>query len=601
MFSSFGRGRQLLSSGYSSDRVGSRSILKTPREFEASAPRRLSFMGSSQGRGRSVHREMGDLDGPYDLDDHMCVREEDHDDLNHCGRFDLDPPIVRGERTFQILARSDPDEGLNSLVGVLKSLNKNFETENHKVNPFPFKLDKFDGKTGSHLKPFLAKFDILARRCQWNDDMKADMLKCNLTGAAAQLLWDDPSCQNYEQLVLKLNQRFGEDSQSECFRAKLKVRKQGKDESLSSLMQDIRRMMILAYPDSSSELGKMMAKECFLDAIYDKNLSLKIREHSPVDLDAAFQLAVKFEAYAVLSGAPKGEDRYRGSMVQTVASSDQGHDPTDERSLKAFVASQDNMLKILKSQGDQILMLSKLVQDLSSSSASQSEEQLIDLPSPKKPVKCFGCGEVGHVLPKCPHKKNNGNKTGIGNVPNSGSNADPGSAVVSMISGALVIHARINGRVYPCLIDSGSEATIINESLVPSDEIRESSRTLIAANGSSIEVSGVVDLPLFVGRHKFQSSFIVSPQIRNVILGLDWLEAHDCLIDCKNMTLIAENRRFKLGHVNISRKGPVNCRILKASVKVPGPVNYKTCKTSTKTSWPTISVRSCEQVEIHSH
>ena len=290
--------------------------MKTPQEFEASAPRRLSFMGSSQGRGRSVHREMGDLDGPYglDYDDRVC--EEDHDDLNHCDRFDLDPPIVRGEGISNPI-KSDPDEGLNSLVGVLKSLNKNFETENHKVNPLPFKLDKFDGKTGSQLKPFLAKFDILARRCQWNDDMKVDILRCNLTGAAAQLLWNDPSCQNYEQLVLKLNQRFGEENQSECFRAKLKVRKQGKDESLSSLMQDIRRMMILAYPNSSSDLGKIMAKECFLDAIFDKNLSLKVREHSPVDLDAAFQLAVKFEAYVVLSGTPKGEDRYRGSMVQT--------------------------------------------------------------------------------------------------------------------------------------------------------------------------------------------------------------------------------------------------------------------------------------------
>ena len=73
-----------------------------------------------------------------------------------------------------------------------------------KLTLFHSSLDKFDGKTGSHLKPFLAKFDILARRCQWNDDMKVDMLKCNLTGAAAQLLWDDPSCQNYEQLVLKV-------------------------------------------------------------------------------------------------------------------------------------------------------------------------------------------------------------------------------------------------------------------------------------------------------------------------------------------------------------------------------------------------------------
>ena len=132
MFSSFGRGRRLLSSGYSSDRAGSRSILKTPREFEARAPRRFEFYGSSQGRGRSVHREMGDLDGPYDLDDHMCVQEEDHDDLNHCDRFDLDPPIVRGEEISNPI-RSDPDEGLNSLVGVLKSLNKNFKTQKHKA------------------------------------------------------------------------------------------------------------------------------------------------------------------------------------------------------------------------------------------------------------------------------------------------------------------------------------------------------------------------------------------------------------------------------------------------------------------------------------
>ena len=467
---------------------------------------------------------------------------------------------------------------LNSLVRVMKNLNKNFEAQKHKINPLPFKLDKFDGKTGSQLKPFLAKFEILARRCQWNDDMKVDMLKCNLTGAAAQLLWDDPSCQSYEQLVLKLNQRFGEENQAECFRAKLKVRKQGKDESLSSLMQDIRRMMMLAYPDSSSELGKIMAKDCFLDAIYDKNLSLKIREHSPADLDAAFQLAVKFEAYAVLSGAPKGEDRYRGGMVQTVASSDQGLDPADGRSMRTIFESQNNLFEILKSQGDQILMLSKLVQDLSaSSSASQNREQLNNLPSSKKQVKCFGCGEVGHILPKCVHKKNNENRNGS----NSGSAADPDSAaVVSTISGALIIHARINGRVYPCLIDTGSEVTIINESLVRPDEIKDSNRTLRAANGSSIKVAGVVDLPLFVGRHQFQSSFVVSPQIRNVILGLDWLETHGCLIDCKNMTLIVGNQRFKLGHVNIARKGPVNCRILKASGKISGPVNPKICKTS---------------------
>ena len=37
--------------------------------------------------------------------------------------------------------------------------------------------------------------------------MRVDMLKCNLTGAAAQLLWDDPSCQSYEQLVVEIKSK----------------------------------------------------------------------------------------------------------------------------------------------------------------------------------------------------------------------------------------------------------------------------------------------------------------------------------------------------------------------------------------------------------
>ena len=100
-----------------------------------------------------------------------------------------------------------------------------------------------------------------------------------------------------------------------------------------------------------------------------------------------------------------------------------------------------------------------------------------------------------------------------------GSKPDP--AGVSTISGALFIHACVNGRRYPCLIDTGSEVTIINESLVRSDDIRDSNRTLRAANGSSIRVAGVVELPLFLGCHQFQSSLIVSPQVQNIILGLD--------------------------------------------------------------------------------
>ena len=142
------------------------------------------------------------------------------------------------------------------------------------------------------------------------------------------------------------------------------------------------------------------------------------------------------------------------------------------------------------------------------------------------------------------------------------------SAGVSTICGALFVHAMVNGRRCPCLVDTGSEVSIINESLVGSMEIRDSSRTLKAANGSPIRVLGVVELPLFLGSHQFHSSLIVSPQVQNVILGLDWLELHRCMIDCKNLTMIIGDNRFKLHHMNTENM----CRKIEAShdIILPG-------------------------------
>ena len=120
---------------------------------------------------------------------------------------------------------------------------------------------------------------------------------------------------------------------------------------------------------------------------------------------------------------------------------------------------------------------------------------------------------MDHILPKCPYRRNNKNRTEGADRLGHTMGPKPDSAGVSTISGALFIHANINGRRCSCLVDTGSEVSIINESLVGSVEIKDSTRTLKAANGSSIRVLGVVELPLFLGRRQFQSSLIVSPQV----------------------------------------------------------------------------------------
>ena len=55
---------------------------------------------------------------------------------------------------------------------------------------------------------------------------------------------------------------------------------------------------------------------------------------------------------------------------------------------------------------------------------------------------------------------------------------------------ATYLKARVDGREQDCLLDTGSEVSLLPASLVPRSEIRPTDYTLRAANGTRIEVLG---------------------------------------------------------------------------------------------------------------
>ncbi|ESO03833.1 hypothetical protein HELRODRAFT_184267 [Helobdella robusta] len=113
------------------------------------------------------------------------------------------------------------------------------------------KPDKFDG-TGC-LKTFLKKFEICAMYNQWSmDDMEA-YLSCSLTGEAAEVLWDLAGL-SYQELVTKLENRYGTSGHEESYRYEL---------------QTLRRKPV--------KVGGTFNKRFFLFALNDADLELKVR------------------------------------------------------------------------------------------------------------------------------------------------------------------------------------------------------------------------------------------------------------------------------------------------------------------------------------
>ena len=130
----------------------------------------------------------------------------------------------------------------------------------------------------------------------------------SLRGEPAQLIWDsgNPDELTYDQLEERLRARFGSTGMAEKFRAELQALRQQKDETLSHLHSQICRLMALAYPGATdSTLRNVIARDYFLGALTDRQLALKIREREPADLDVAYRLAIRQEAYMVSSTDPQ--------------------------------------------------------------------------------------------------------------------------------------------------------------------------------------------------------------------------------------------------------------------------------------------------------
>ena len=77
----------------------------------------------------------------------------------------------------------------------------------------------------------------------------------------------------------------------------VRLRKRKTGESISSLHQDIKRLMALAFPDLPSTTRDVIGCDYFIDSLDDRDFALKVRERNPSSLDDALRIALQLEAW----------------------------------------------------------------------------------------------------------------------------------------------------------------------------------------------------------------------------------------------------------------------------------------------------------------
>src|SRR5678815_4377150 len=437
--------------------------------------------------------------------------------------------------------------------------------------PTPMKPGKFDG-TGS-LESFLVQFEVCARHNKWTAADRVDYLRCSLEKAATQLLWDfgaQPSV-SYEELVERLRQRYGTEGQAETFRAQLYYRRQRPEENLSDLLHEIRRLVVLAYPVPSNETTQIIAKDAFLEAMRDRELSLKVREREPKNLDEAYRTALRLEAYQRTNDADdrrRQPNRVRGTQETDLSAQLQAQ-------MDRFLNTQrDEQRKwqqeMEKRMDEQFRVLRRSPPTTDEPSHEIRPER--DRPGPpenqRREMTCFNCGRAGHMARNCRRDRrypNRQNRQTATTEPDASTPPDP--VVMNnttrprmpdrATNNAVYIRGEINGRPQLCLIYTGSEVSLVPSSTVDGLELRSCNRVLMAANGSDINVLGEVRVPIKItnGFH-IHTSFLVSDQISEPMLGMDWLREHRCRLGFGMGSLFVGRRRISLVRGN----GSIWCR-----------------------------------------
>ena len=88
---------------------------------------------------------------------------------------------------------------------------------------------------------------------------------------------------------------------------------------------------------------------------------------------------------------------------------------------------------------------------------------------------------------------------------------------------ATYLKARINGVDCECLLDTGSEVTILPYDLVKDCRVKATTQTLKAANGSLIPVVGEATVSFSTPKYKSRITGLVTEHVAEPMLGIRWI------------------------------------------------------------------------------
>ena len=484
--------------------------------------------------------------------------------------------------------------------------------------------DKYDGEK-VEWQDFIVHFETVATWNGWTDLEKGLQLATCLHGKAQKVLSELKSSQksNYITLTSVLAKRFNPPHRENAFRAVLRQRRRLPKESLMDFGCEVSRLAQKAYPEFPYEALDQVSREQFVRGLSDVDMKRHVDLWNPSSLEEAISLATQFESFDLGEGydptASRGETRPSRGRSAHVQAEEQPLNKKD-KSTNEELASLRKQLEVLLARESKAEKASKTIPELDQrvSKLTEQVESLTKIGLAKRQSyqpnwmnrrdrsrnqnngnsiptgNCFGCGQPGHYRNACLKIK----KTQIKSESEQQETSQLNTRTVTR-KGLWLVPGTIEGVKVEMLVDSGSDRAMVDSKFYNSipaaarPKLGPSTWSVDTTSGSPIVAIGEADFQLQLENQTCSYPFVVADlglgRI-SVVIGLDFLEDHGCLVDMGHGLLriqdenILLKREFSADDGIVEQKEQVNSDEPKIAAAITEPRDVASLRESSPLS-----------------
>ena len=445
-------------------------------------------------------------------------------------------------------------------------------TGRRKKSPSAPQLQMFRGEV-NEWENFFFYFSNTSKQYRWKKKMKLSRLKECLRGKAVEYVRTLPKSHTskFRKLVKALQERFGSDDQPHILRKVLQDAKQETSESLDDFADRTQQLAQRAYKKTGKKVISCMGVDAFLKGIRDKNSVRQAAYRKPKTVREALQYVKEAAAIDNFLGKPPSSTRYvtfdEDIPVRQTCLSDMDHRPRVQQeptgpNQRDFKRRPSPFSRQREGQQREERHRSPSVGQYSDSSLQRSSSPHY---SDVRDDRCFRCNERGHFQRECPQRYPRTitptprrerqterrefatsparPSTSRSVSPGRGTQTEPTPYNKSVYQGStlntpgwtMTAVIYLNGQPIEAVIDTASQVTLIGQKVAERMQ-------LIPEEGSSIRIHGIGDnmemqakiirnVQLSVGQETFQWDLIVGPAREICILGIDFLNHVQAIIN----------------------------------------------------------------------